>query len=218
MLDFYNERLDIVKTEYGAYHINNLGNLEQIEMDKFYVQKVSNLDHEHKFKKIPEERVRLTRDYFYLEELNEVENHFIFGDFYPTVLEDGSIVGTIKYGVLRLKEDEKGNFIPMNEEVVFPGIFDEIYQNENRILTFVSSERMAYGDVNPNSPNYGYLLSPVVLTTAGDFDVEFDGYAECGFDDVTGYFARDKIVNGELSPSDLLTKEEVKKNVKKRNN
>ena len=216
MLDFYNERLDVIKTEYGAYQINNLGNLEQVQIDKFYVQKVSNLDHEHKFKKIPEERIRLTRDYFYLEELNEVENHFIFGDFYPSFLDDKNIVGTIRYGVLRLKEDENGNFIPLNEEIVFPPIFDGIYQNENRILTFVSSERMAYGDVNPNSPNYGYLLSPVVLTTAGDFDVEFNGYAECGFDDITGYFPRDKIVHGQLSSSDLLTKEEVKKKYKEK--
>ena len=154
-----------------------------------------------------------SRSYYYIEKIDEY--HYIYGDIiYNGILNLSDIDKNLfqfKYGIFKLKTDKDGNILPEQEEIIVPAIFDDISLNNlNTVTVYGNSGHLSYLDINPESPNYGKLLVPIILERACPFDTTYEGFAECSIDGICGYLPRNMQSIEEISPNDLLTEDEVK--------
>lgn len=115
-----------------------------------------------------------------------------------------------RYGVIKLKRNDKGEVIPFAEKIVVPIIYDRICENNNDTLTAYSNGKLTYIELDPRNLNYGKQLVPAVLEHAVPFSLKYDGFAECSVDGITGYLPRNCKPLKKLNGSDLLTEEQVK--------
>lgn len=157
---------------------------------------------------------KVSGEYYYIGELGDGE-HFLVCDVvssqvgmeYSDEFCEGDLA--FKYGVMSLKKDKAGNVIPMSEKIVVPIIYDRISPNNLKTVTAMNNGHCTYIELDPRSKNYGKQLVPAVLEHAVPFDVEYEGFAECSVNGVTGYLPRGCEPRTKLHSLDLLTKEQV---------
>lgn len=156
----------------------------------------------------------ITNDYYFIDWLGG--DHYIICDVtsnqhgmdYAEEFDSSKL--SFKYGVICLRRDEEGKVIPRAEVVVVPVIYDKISANNLKSITvYGNNGRLSYVDLDPGSEYYGKQLVPVVLEHAVPFSTQYEGFAECSVSGVTGFLPRNLIPRTELSPLDLLTKDQV---------
>jgi len=152
---------------------------------------------------------RLSKEYYYMSEL--FDDHYAVCDVYSNQsleqFDDSRL--SFKFGVIALQRDSVGNIIPMGEKVVVPIVYDDMYGSSLGTIIGLVNDHSTYIDINPNSENYGEQLVPAVLDDAYPFSAKYHGFAECSVDGVRGYLPRDCEPRTSLSPSQLLTEEQV---------
>ena len=144
----------------------------------------------------------ITRDYWNIIELDD--DHYIVCDIqvsgcYLEDINEYSLNEVEKYlnpvfkfknGIIRLKRDKEGNVVPFQERLVVPVVYDRISENNNKTITAYNGDKMTYVDLDPKSSNYGMQLVPAKLTHAEPFDLEHEGFARCGNNNVEGFLPR----------------------------
>lgn len=165
--------------------------------------------------------IQLTRDYWNIIEL--WDDHYVVCDLtasgcylddineYTMESEIEALQPTIKFqvGVIKLQRNKEGKVIPFAEKTIVPIMYDRISENNDDSLTAYINGKLTYIDLNPKSSNYGKQIVPAVLEHAVPFDVEYDGFAECSVDGITGYLPRNCNPRKQLKSSELLTEEQV---------
>lgn len=196
------EELTIVNSKFSIPVVDEMGNVDyDTHIHKSYLQ--------------DENGKKVSNSYFYIESIGG--DHYIVGDVatsqtgmdYQDEFDNSKV--SFKYGIICLQRDEKGNLIPMSEELVVPLVYDRISENNlDTVTAYANNEHLTYIDIDPKSRNYGKQLVPAILEHAVPFSVEYEGFAECSVSGVTGYLPRNCQPLTKLSPSDLLTEEQVK--------
>ena len=165
--------------------------------------------------------IQLTRDYWNIIEL--WDDHYVVCDLNASgcYLDDineyilESVIEVLdpqikfQFGVIKLQRNKKGEVVPFAEETIVPIMYDRISENNEDTLTAYSNGKFTYIDLNPKSSNYGKQIVPAILENAVPFGVDYDGFAECRVDGITGYLPRNCKPREKLKSSDLLTKEQV---------
>ncbi len=170
--------------------------------------------------------IQLTKDYWDIVELwNDhyavcdlsVSNCYLDGLNQYTLKSELEALGpkfgpkiNFKYGVIRLKRNDKGEVIPFAEKMIVPIVYDRICENNDDSLTAYSNGKLTYIELDPRSLNYGKQLIPAVLEHAVAFSLKYQGFAECSVDGITGYLPRYCKPLEKINGSDLLTEEQVK--------
>ena len=165
--------------------------------------------------------IQLTKDYWNIIEL--WDDHYVVCDLnvsgcylddinkYTSKSEIEALDPQIKFqfGVIKLQRNKKGEVVPFAEKTIVPIMYDRISGNNEDSLTVYSNGKLTYIDLNPKSSNYGKQIVPAILEHAAPFDVDYDGFAECSVDGITGYLPRNCNARRQLKSSDLLTEEQV---------
>ncbi len=165
--------------------------------------------------------IQLTRDYWNIIEL--WDDHYVVCDLtasgcdlddineYTMEREIEALQPTIKFqvGVIKLQRNKKGEVVPFAEKTIVPIMYDRISENNEDSLTAYINGKLTYIDLNPKSSNYGKQIVPAILEHAVPFNVDYDGFAECSVDGITGYLPRNCNPREQLKSSDLLTEEQV---------
>lgn len=165
--------------------------------------------------------IQLTRDYWNIIEL--WDDHYVVCDLtasgcylddineYTMEREIEALQPTIKFqvGVIKLQRNKEGKVIPFAEKTIVPIMYDRISENNDDSLTAYINGKLTYIDLNPKSSNYGKQIVPAILEHAVPFNVDYDGFAECSVDGITGYLPRNCNPREQLNSSDLLTEEQV---------
>lgn len=201
-MDIKLDELRFGKKEEIVPIIDNTGNISSYKVAKYYLQSMN--------------KEVVSKIYYYMERIDET--HYIVGDIGVASycgVNDGFLCDTIfdvLYGVIRVQTDDDKNVIPNNEILVVPNIYESISPNNLNTLTAeVGDGHFTYIDIDRSSKNYGKQLTPAVLDFAALFDGEFHGFAQCSVNGIVGYLPRNCIVKEKIEPSDLLSREQVKK-------
>ena len=110
----------------------------------------------------------------------------------------------IKWGVIRVSRNIKGDIIPIGEYLVIPYMYDRISGNNLNTATAYSNGKLTYIDLDINSKNYGKQLVPCILDHAVPFSTQIEGFAECSLEETTGYLPRNCKPTESIEGSDLL--------------
>lgn len=216
-----NKKLNIFTKKVKTQKINDIGNIEDYIVEKKtigYEKEILSIKNEIDILEFNRKRFQLnelnlkitslSNYYLYLEQIDD--DTYIYGDLscnpaainYPELYDD--IDAHIKYGILKLKRDETGKIIPMQEEIIVQNIFDRISKNNSKTVTVYFNDDMAYFDYEKK-----VLLTPVVLKHAVPFNVEYKGFAECSTKNQEGYLPRDAKPVTKEENIKLLTKQQV---------
>ena len=117
---------------------------------------------------------------------------------------------SFKFGIIKLQRDSQGSIIPMAEKNVSPALYHDFWQGGLETMGAEVNEHFTYIDINPASENFGKQLVPAVLEYAEPFSKQYEGFAKCIVDGVSGYLYRYCEPRTTLSATDLLTEEQVK--------
>ena len=150
--------------------------------------------------------IQLTKDYWDIVELWDdhyavcdlsVSNCYLDGLNQYTLKSELEALGpkfgpkiNFKYGVIRLKRNDKGEVIPFAEKMIVPIVYDRICENNDDSLTAYSNGKLTYIELDPRSLNYGKQLIPAVLEHAVAFSLKYQGFAECSVDGITAKTAK----------------------------
>ena len=156
---------------------------------------------------------RLSRDHYVVLDVADTVNSDEAA-YYEGVPVTNQIPGDslkLKFGIIRVNRDSRGNIIPFAEEKVFPCICNSIVDGscETAILENYKG-RYHYLELDITSKNYGKPLVLSSLKSAKPFDDRL--FAECSFSGkyYKGYIPRD-VSRVEISNNrDLLSSNEVR--------
>lgn len=130
--------------------------------------------------------------------------------YYDILHEEYEISNSkLKWGVIKINRDEKGNIIPKSETMIIPYLYDRISENNLKTATLYYNGKLTYLDLEEESENYGQQLVPCILEHAVPFGTEYDGFAQCSINGVTGYLPRNCRKMEVLKSDDLLTKNQM---------
>lgn len=194
---------------------------EVVETPVYEVGEDGNVSKRNHKLHLEKDGIQLTRDYWNIIEL--WDDHYVVCDLnasgcylddineYTIESEIEAIEPQIKFqfGVIKLQRNEKGEVVPFTEKTIVPIMYDRISENNEDSLTAYSNGKLTYIDLNPKSSNYGKQIVPAILEHAVPFSVDYDGFAECSVDGITGYLPRNCNLREQLKGSDLLTEEQV---------
>lgn len=194
---------------------------EVVETPVYEVGEDGNVSKRNHKLHLEKDGIQLTRDYWNIIEL--WDDHYVVCDLnasgcylddineYTIESEIAAIEPQIKFqfGVIKLQRNEKGEVVPFTEKTIVPIMYDRISENNEDSLTAYSNGKLTYIDLNPKSSNYGKQIVPAILEHAVPFSVDYDGFAECSVDGITGYLPRNCNPREQLKSSDLLTEEQV---------
>lgn len=206
MQGYLKEQCELKLEETPVYEVGENGNV---------------LKHNNKLH-LAKDDIQLTRDYWNIIEL--WDDQYVVCDLnasdcylddineYTTESEIEARKPKIKFqfGVIKLQRNKQGEVIPFSEKTIVPIIYDRISTNNEESLTAYSNGKLTYIDLNPRSLNYGKQIVPAVLEHAVPFSVDYEGFAECSVEGVTGYLPRNCNPREQLKSSDLLTEEQVR--------
>ena len=111
----------------------------------------------------------------------------------------------LKWGVIRVNRNEQGIIIPGAETMIIPYIYDRISENNEKTATAYNNEKLTYLDIDRDSENYGQQLVPCILNHAVPFSTEYDDFAECSINGITGYLPRNCKAKEVIDGKELLT-------------
>lgn len=173
---------------------------------------------------------QLTRDYWNIIEL--WDDQYIVCDLNSSgcYLEDinkyttGSEIEArgskikFQFGIIKLQRNKQGEVIPFSEKTIVPVMYDRIsISNDDTLIAYING-KLTYIDFDPESLYYGKQIVPAILEHAVPFSVNYEGFAECSVEGVTGYLPRNCNPREQLKSSDLLTEEQVRYLLKKDDN
>ena len=115
----------------------------------------------------------------------------------------------LKWGVIRLNRNEQGIIIPGAETMIIPYIYDRISENNEKTATAYSHGKLTYLDIDRDSENYAQQLVPCILEHAVPFSTEYDDFAECSINGITGYLPRNCKAKEVIDGNELLTNNQV---------
>lgn len=110
----------------------------------------------------------------------------------------------LKWGVIRVNRNEKGEIIPGCETLVVPYVYDRISSNNEKTATVYNNGKLTYLDIDVNSKSYGKQLAPCYFDHAVPFSTQIEGFAECSLEETTGYLPRNCKPKEMLYGSELL--------------
>lgn len=156
---------------------------------------------------------KVTKNYYYISEISG--DYFVVANINDArVLSDEAefddLKLSFKFGIIKLQRDSQGNIIPMAEKIVTPALYHDFWQGGLETITAEVNERITYIDVNPASENFGKQLVPAILEYAEPFSKQYEGFAKCTVNGISGYLYRYCEPRTTLSAADLLTEEQVK--------
>lgn len=155
------------------YYMETDGNVHEIESDYMVIKDSDG----NSISKIYLELKYMDEDIFSFAEVNCDEEKLKYRDNY----EEGDLDFKIRYGLLRLSRDIKGNIIPFGEKIITPAIYDRICCNNLLTATAYTKEGLTYIDINPDSENFGKQMVPGILKHAVPFDIDYENFAECSY-------------------------------------
>lgn len=178
--------------------INEKGNIEESTITKYY------LSYNDSVKGIDS---IISKEYLYLEWIDN--DTYIFGELSASLPAGweltGDIDSNIRYGILRLQRDEKGNIIPKGEKVMVQAIYEDISQNNCKTVTAKTQYGYTYFDYEK-----GFQLVPGILKHAVPFDTEYEGFAECSINEnEVGFLPRNAEPVTKVENIILFTEKEV---------
>lgn len=131
--------------------------------------------------------------------------------YYGIVQEEYKVNNAkLRWGVIRVNRNEQGIIIPGAETFVIPYIYDRISENNEKTATAYSNGKLTYLDIDRDSENYGQQLVPCILDHAVPFSTEYDDFAECSINGVTGYLPRNCKAKEVIDGNELLTDNQVR--------
>lgn len=192
------ENVQIREKKVNIQRINFDGNIESIPFNKMYIS-VNKVDD----KTSKSESIQASKDYFYLENIDD--DTYIFGElsFDPTDCRE-NFDAEVKYGILKLRRDENNLVIPNEEEIIVQAIYDRIFKNNDKTVIVNYDGFNAYFDYEK-----GVQLTPVVLNQAAPFNVDYEGFAECSTEYKNGYLPRGAKPVTNKEDIKLLSEEQV---------
>lgn len=111
----------------------------------------------------------------------------------------------MKWGVMRLNRNNEGKIIPKGETMIISPMYDRISENNLKTATAFNCGNLTYLDIDRDSSSYGQQLVPCLLSHAGSFDIEYDGFAQCSINGVVRYLPRNCKDKETIEIDDLLT-------------
>ncbi len=158
----------------------------------------------------------LTNSYYEIESLGDdhyavcelVYNTHEFLSYDNFIDKEHDVKASFKWGIIRLKRNEKGNIMPFKETLVFPFVYDRIAPNNEKTATAYVNNHLVYLDLD-KTMNYGKQLSPAILDHAAPFNITFKGFAECSINGKIGYIPRNIKFLEHLDESYLLDYDQV---------
>lgn len=166
------------------------------------------------FLKSDDERV-LSKEYYCMEPLGN--DHYAVAslvdmsdvidyDYYYSQSEKNEVKTVLKWAIMRVNRDNKGNVICGYESLVTPYLYDRITTNNLLTATVYNNYFLTYVDLDPTSENYGKQLVPCILEKAVPFNLTYEGFAECSLSGKTmRYLPRNCRIQDEIYTSSLLS-------------
>lgn len=146
----------------------------------------------------------------------------LFGDFYivyDMFLQKSSDEinknnFSLKAGVLKVNRDKSSGLaistFLKEETIVVPQIYDKLCKGGEDTIIGMVDNKYTFIEMNPNSAFFAQQLTPVSLNSVGCFGEKYKGYAECCFDEKTGYLPRIEIPFEQMELYKLLSEKQVK--------
>lgn len=148
----------------------------------------------------------LDNDYLAVCELSEEVEYLSNHEFDGLIREQESKTKfKLKWGVVHLSRDSKGNIEYQKEKLIIPYIYDGIGECNLNTIIACNNDKFTYIDLDVNSEYYGKELVPCILDYVMPFSKVYENFAECSVDEVTGFLPRNMRKMKKLDGLDLLT-------------
>ena len=201
------QNLEITKAEISTSYINQEGNIDvHYNNHKFFL-----IDHFGKsVSRYYDGMYDLGNDHYAVSQITHELRYYSDYNYYDIIGNEVEIVNPkFKWGIIQIQRDKNGNIIPCAEKLVVNYLYDRISGNNLQTATAYVNDKLTYLDLNPDNPHYGSQLVPCILNHAVPFDTQYQGFAECSIDNVTGYLPRINRPIYSITSQNLLTENQV---------
>ena len=201
------QNLEIAKAEIFTPYINKEGNVDVRNINPKFLL----IDHSGKsISRYYDGMFDLGNDHFAVSQITHELRYYSDYNYYDIIGNEVEIVNPkFKWGVIQIQRDKTGNIIPHAEKLVVNYLYDRISSNNLQTATAYANGKLTYLDLNPDNLHYGAQLVPCILSHAVPFSTQYQGFAECSIDNVTGYLPRTNRPICSITSQELLTENQV---------